>query len=140
LEQRWQLFQTHAFITASRVKSLEAPALLETDKISFEAEVHGESRAQNEVSGNIFDDLGFHHLAEVSPVTTANMFPLPGGTLAIDMACRKQIVAIDFDGPSHFLQKVGSGKVLEVEIGSTKAGSWSVRDVGKLSISYISIG
>jgi hypothetical protein len=119
VEQRSQLFQAHAFVTASGVKSLEAPALLETDEITLEADVH-ESRSQNEVSG-ILDDLGFHHLAEVSPVTKENMFPLPGGMLGIDMACRKQMVAIEFDGPSHFLREVGSGKVLEVENGATKA-------------------
>jgi hypothetical protein len=79
-----------------------------------------ESRAQNEVSG-ILDDLGFHHLSEVSPVTKKDMFPLPRGMLAIDMACRKQMVAIEFDGPYHFLREVGSGKVLEVENGATKA-------------------
>jgi hypothetical protein len=114
-----QLFQTHAFVTASGVKSLEAPALLETDEIAFEANVR-ESRPQNEVSG-ILDDLGFHHLAEVSPVTKENIFPLPGGMLAIDMTCRKQMIAIEFDGPSHFLREVESGKVLEVENGATKA-------------------
>jgi very-short-patch-repair endonuclease len=41
--------------------------------------------------------------------------------LAIDMACRKQMIAIEFDGPSHFLREVGSGKVLEVENGATRA-------------------
>ncbi len=117
-EARWQLFQTHAFVTASGVKLLEAPAF-ETDEIAFEADVH-ESRAQNEVSA-ILDDLGFHHLAEVSPVTKETIFHLPGGMLAIDMACRKQMIAIEFDGPSHFLREVRSGKVLEVENGANKA-------------------
>jgi hypothetical protein len=36
------------------------------------------------------DDLGFPHLAEESQVTKEKMFPLPGGMLAIAMACRKQ--------------------------------------------------
>jgi hypothetical protein len=31
------------------------------------------------------------------------------------------MVAIEFDGPSHFLREVGSGKVLELENGATKA-------------------
>ena len=118
-EARLQLFQIHASVTASGVKSLEAPALLETDKVALEANVH-DSRAQNKVSG-ILDDLGFHHLAEVSPVTKESTSPLPGGMLAIDIACRKQRVAIEFDGPSHFLREVGSGKVLEVENGASKA-------------------
>jgi hypothetical protein len=118
-EAQWQLFQTHAFVTASGVKSLEGPVLLKMDKITFEADVH-ESPAQKEVS-SILDDLEFYHLAEVSPVTKENMFPLPGGMLAIDMACRKQMIAIEFDSPSHFLLEVGSGKVLEVKNGATKA-------------------
>ncbi len=88
-EAQWQLFQTHAFVTASGVKFLEAPALLKMDEIAFEANVL-ESRAQNKVS-SILDDLGFHHVAEVSPVTKENMFPLPGGMLAIDIAFRKQM-------------------------------------------------
>jgi hypothetical protein len=118
-EARRQLLQTRAFVTASGVKSLQAPALLETGGMTLETDVH-ESRSQNEVSG-ILDDLGFHHLAEVSPVTKENTFPLPGGMLAIDMACRKQMIAIEFDGPFHFLREVGSGKVLEVENVATRA-------------------
>jgi hypothetical protein len=54
------------------------------------------------VSG-ILDYLGLHHLAEVSPVIKETMFPLPGGMLAIDLGCSKQMIAIDFDGAYHFL-------------------------------------
>jgi hypothetical protein len=115
LEGRRQLFQAHAFVTASGVESLEAPPLLETDD-----SVAGESNAQNEVSG-LLDELGFQHEVEVSPLTKKNMLPLPRRMLAIDMACRKRMVAIEFDGPSHFLREVGSGKVLEIENGATKA-------------------
>jgi hypothetical protein len=79
-----------------------------------------ESRSQKEVSG-ILDNLGFRHSLEVSPATNESRFPLPGGMLAINMACRKQMIAIEFDGPFHFLREVGSGKVLYVENGATKA-------------------
>jgi hypothetical protein len=89
------------------------------DEIAFQADVH-ESRAQNEMSG-ILNELAFQHEVEVSPLTKKNMFPLPGRMLAIDMACRKQMIAIEFDGPSHFLREAWSGKVLEVENGGTKA-------------------
>jgi hypothetical protein len=34
------------------------------------------------------------------------------GMLVIDLACRKKMVAIEFDAPSHFLREVGSGKAL----------------------------
>jgi hypothetical protein len=39
----------------------------------------------------------------------------PPGMLSIDMAYRKKMIAIEFDGPCHYLQEVGSGKVLELE-------------------------
>jgi hypothetical protein len=39
-EERLQLFQAHAFVTASGVKSLEAPALLERDESTLKANVH----------------------------------------------------------------------------------------------------
>jgi hypothetical protein len=66
-------------------------------QITLKANVH-ESHAQNEVS-RILDDLEFYHLAEVSPVTEENMFP--------QMAGRKKMIAIAFDGPSHFYETLG---------------------------------
>jgi hypothetical protein len=42
--------------------------------------------------------------------------------LAIDITSKEHmIVAIEFDGPGHFLREVGSGKTLEIENGQTKA-------------------
>jgi hypothetical protein len=46
---------------------------------------------------------------------------LPLGILSIDMASRDRMVAIEFDGPSHFLIEAQSGKVSKVENGPTKA-------------------
>jgi hypothetical protein len=74
---------------------------------------------QKEVS-SILRGLGFDHHEEVSPWKDGGL-SAPSGMLAIDMACRKKMVAIEFDGPSHFLREVGSGKVLELENGATKA-------------------
>jgi hypothetical protein len=88
---------------------------------------------QNEGSG-ILDDLGFQHLAAVSSVTKETMFPLPGSMLAVDMAYRrKQRIAIELDGPSHFLQEVESGKVLEVKNGASgmESGQYSIFRLGQ---------
>jgi hypothetical protein len=55
------------------------------------------SRSQSEVS-SILTEIGFHHENEV--------FPLGEGGdakfMAIDMACRDQMVAIEFNGPTHY--------------------------------------
>jgi len=37
------------------------------------------------------------------------------------MACTKRMIAIEFDGPSHFLKALGSGKLTSTENGATKA-------------------
>jgi hypothetical protein len=84
---------------------------VETDNIS--------SSVQKEVS-SILLGLGFDHDEEVSPWKDGELSALPG-MLAIDMACRNKMVAIEFDGPSHFLREVGSGKVWNLENGATKA-------------------
>jgi hypothetical protein len=93
----------------------------------FRHENNLQSSAQKEVS-LILNDLGFDHDEEVSPfLLQKEDYECPflsfssGGMLAIDMACRKQRVAVEFDGPFHFLRAVGSGKVLEIENGATKA-------------------
>ena len=77
------------------------------------------SKSQKEVS-SILHELEFDHDEELSPWNDGEVLS-PPGMLAIDMACRKKMVAIEFDGPSHFLREVGSGKALELENGSTKA-------------------
>jgi hypothetical protein len=77
------------------------------------------SLTQKEVS-SILRGLGFDHDEEVSPWNDGEV-SAPPGMLAIDMACRIKMVAIEFDGPCHFLREVGSGKVLQLENGATKA-------------------
>jgi len=56
------------------------------------------------------------HECEVSPSGL-----MASGMLAIDFACLEQKVAIEFDGPSHFLKPVGSGKLTSTQNGATKA-------------------
>jgi hypothetical protein len=109
-----QLFQVFAFSLARGVEVSE-PSIsccVEADNIS--------SSAEKEFS-SILRGLGFDHDEEVSPWSDGDFFSAHSGMLAIDMACRKKMLAIEFDGPSHFLREVGSGKVLELENGATKA-------------------
>eukprot|EP00978_Attheya_sp_CCMP212_P048281 scaffold497262_cov47-Attheya_sp.AAC.1 len=46
------------------------------------------------------------------------------------MACAKQKIAIEFDGPSHYLKSVGTGDVTRVENGATKAKRRFLERVG----------
>jgi len=73
------------------------------------------SQCSKEVS-QLLNEIGFHHECEVSPDSS-----ISGGMLAIDFACPEQKIAIEFDGPSHFLKAVGSGKLTSIENGATKA-------------------
>jgi hypothetical protein len=41
--------------------------------------------------------------------------------LAINLACKEQKIAVEYDGPSHYLKELGTGKVTSTENGPTKA-------------------
>ena len=73
------------------------------------------SHSSREVS-QLLHEIGFHHECEVSPDSY-----ISSGMLAIDFACLEQKVAIEFDGPSHYLKSVESGKLTSTENGATKA-------------------
>lgn len=74
------------------------------------------SRLQGEVS-SLLDQLGFEHELEVDAVS--NLIP---GYLAIDIACAERKVAIEVDGPHHYLRKLKKEEgELSMEDGSTKA-------------------
>ena len=73
------------------------------------------SHSSREVS-QLLHEIGFHHECEVSPNGL-----LSSGMFAIDFACLEQKVAIEFDGPSHYLKSVESGKLTSTENGATKA-------------------
>ena len=60
------------------------------------------SRSQREAS-TLLEELGFVHEKEVSP---SSQLDLPSNMLTIDMACRDRMVAIEFDGESHFLRSL----------------------------------
>jgi len=82
------------------------------------------SRSSKQVS-QLLHEIGFHHECEVSPNGL-----LSSGMLAIDFACLEQQVAIEFDGPRHYLQAVGSGKLTLTENGATKAKRRYLEQIG----------
>jgi len=83
------------------------------------------SRAHLELSAAL-RAAGWQHECEV---------PLEGGLLVLDMACTSSRVAVEFDGPSHYLHHVATGE--EIYDGSTlwktrvlEASGWCVHRVG----------
>ena len=62
----------------------------------------GASSSHNEISGLLKNELGFDHENEVSPFPDSRN----PGFMAIDMARKEDKVAIEFDGPSHFVTKL----------------------------------
>lgn len=75
-----------------------------------------QSSYQKKVS-SLLSSIGFSHDNEVSSLCETGS----GGILPIDIACRERKVAIECDGPSHFLIASGSGRVTRVENGPTRA-------------------
>ena len=123
-ESSSQLLQT--FVVVSRVMQLPPPTelkkYLETlrqyAKHDRQHEKH-DSQSQRGMSQHL-KEMGVSHEMEASPFPTHEFVP---GFLAIDAACKERRLAIEFDGPSHFLSNVSSGKLLKgrVEDGPTKA-------------------
>jgi hypothetical protein len=60
------------------------------------------SRSQEEMSA-LLEELGFVHEIEFSPFLNRPFVP---GLLVIDAACKDRMIAIEFDGPTHFLRDV----------------------------------
>ena len=76
----------------------------------------------------VFNDIGFEHENEVSPfVDIESGFSGGDEFMAIDMAHLKDRIAVEFDGPSHF---IGLGKDGRVETGKTKMKSRILKRLG----------
>jgi RAP domain len=118
-EHYQQLSQTQVFASACGVELTACPQHMkrgiEEALNAQSAEDNTVSRSSKEVS-TLLKNIGFDHEHEVSP--ERNML---GGMMAIDFACAKRKVAIEFDGESHFLKALGSGKLTRKRNGSTKA-------------------
>ena len=112
-----QLAQTLIFAEADGVKLPQIPErMAERMKSALNSKEDNEvSRSSKQVS-QLLNEIGFHHECEVSPDSS-----ISGGMLAIDFACPERKIAIEYDGPSHFLKAVGSGKLTATKNGATKA-------------------
>jgi hypothetical protein len=130
-----QLFQVFAF-SQSRGMTIAEPSIscFEAGKL-FLGDNNQVSNSQKEVS-LILRELGFDHDEKVSPGNDGELVLAPPGMLAIDMACRNKMVAIELHGPRHYLRELGSGKVLELENGATKAKR---RFLGRLGWKVVNI-
>lgn len=114
-EGRIQLLQ--AFLMVSKEMDLEPPKEWITSSVPWMVDTK-ESLAQKEMS-ELLVDLGIAHEVEACPLESEDI--VVPGLLAIDAACRGQWLAIEFDGPSHFLRRVGTTYMPEIEKGPTKA-------------------
>uniref|UniRef100_A0A7S2UEC1 RAP domain-containing protein n=1 Tax=Attheya septentrionalis TaxID=420275 RepID=A0A7S2UEC1_9STRA len=120
-----QLAQVEAFMKADRIDLEEPPSELRLRMVSIVEKDNTVSRSHAQISG-MLTKLGFIHENEVPPLEEWVM----GSMLAIDMACPKQKIAIEFDGPSHYLKSVGTGDVTRLENGATKAKRRFLERVG----------
>jgi len=132
-EAMGQLAQTQLFAELDGVSLQEFPAAMAKRMELAQCIVDNEvSRSSREVS-QLLHEIGFHHVCEVSPDGS-----ISGGMLAIDFACLAQKVAIEFDGPAHYLKAVGSGKLTSTKNGATKAKHRYLEQLGwkVISIDY----
>ena len=116
-EALWQLAQTLILAKVDGITLLQIPEpMAKRMELTLNRMVDNEvSRSSKQVS-QLLHEIGFHHECEVSPDSS-----LSSGMLAVDFACPERMIAIEFDGPSHFLKAVGSGKLTATENGATKA-------------------
>ncbi len=83
----------------------------------------------------ILEEIEFHHDTETSPFGSNNEFNF----WSIDCACRDRKIAIEFDGPFHFLRLPGSHEPGDIENGPTKAKRHFLQSLGwkVINISYL---
>jgi hypothetical protein len=81
---------------------------------------------EQEVSKALFD-IGFSHQQGFSP------FQSTQGLLAIDMACPDRMIAIEYDGPRHYVSMPGDSENL-IESGPTKSKRRLLQQLGWMVI------
>jgi RAP domain len=133
VDQVCQVVQTHAMASEERI-TLQKP-----DISAIPAQTVTASRAQIEVS-TVLAEIGFTHVQEVSPYFACNENLLPRGMLSIDIANTKEMTAIEFDGPHHFVVDISTGAISEN--GATKAKRRLLKQLGwkVFNINYIDWG
>jgi len=123
-----QLAQAQACARAEGVELPEVPMTMSRKMKSAMAQYTPEdnkvSRSVEQVS-KALKEIGFDHELEVSPGST-----ISGGMLAIDLACKERMIAIEFDGPSHYLKALGTGMLTTKENGGTKAKRRFLKQLG----------
>jgi hypothetical protein len=112
IEELQQVLYVQAFASAFGTELTSPPSVLQTqlDRVPFTTE---SSRFEKTVSSTLLD-MGFSHQQEISP------FESIPGMLSIDLACADRRIAIECDGPSHYLSVPGEAEDL-IENGQTKA-------------------
>jgi hypothetical protein len=109
-EGSFQLLQS--FVMVSRVMDLPSPKeLIQSFPQIIMTGANTLSRSQEEMSV-LLHELGFVHEIEASPFPNR---PFVRGLLAIDAACADRMIAIEFDGPSHYLRNVNDAHQEEEE-------------------------
>jgi len=120
-----QLVQTRLFAATDGVMLPQAPDdMIERMELALKTSNEHVSRSSMEVSQQLHE-IGFPHECEVSPDSKTL-----GGMLAIDFACMERKIAIEFDGPSHYLKAVRSGNLTSTENGATKAKRRFLKQLG----------
>ena len=122
-----QLSQTQMFAKAVSIKLKQPPeAMTKCMKQALKSQdTNTVSRSSNEVS-QLLRDIGFHHELEVYPDDST----ISGGMMAIDMACQKRKIAIEYDGAPHYLKALGTGELTSIENGATKAKRRFLQQLG----------
>jgi len=116
-EALWQLAQTQIFAEVDGITLLQIPEpMAKRMERALNRPVDKKVSSSSMEVSQLLHEIGFHHVCEVSPSGL-----ISSGMLAIDFACPEQKIAIEFDGPSHFLKALGSGKLTSIENGPTKA-------------------
>ena len=117
-EQICQLAQAKIFADAYVVELPVCPDMLKRLADAMKA-LHGVNNKLSKCSTRVskcLKNIGFEHECEVPPSSD-----FWGGFMAIDFASKDRKVAIEFDGPSHFLNAIGSGKLTTQRNGTTQA-------------------
>ena len=106
-----QIAYIRAICGAEGLQLDDPPAAFHDRSKSIEFDME-QSKAQLDISRKLAK-LGFRHSCEFSP------FEEYPGLMAIDMACEERMIAVEFDGPSHFV-KDGHFRETKIRNGATK--------------------
>ncbi|KAI2493158.1 RAP domain [Fragilaria crotonensis] len=106
-----QILYIQTFSSAYGIDLSSPPSDLQSKLVQYTFTTES-SKFETNVSDTLLD-MGFTHQREFSPLES-----IPG-LLSIDIACPDRMVAVECDGPSHYLSIIGDGT--RREKGPTKA-------------------